>query len=111
MDVEYNRGYQKKDHHIKSLYDKNIILDIAVHKRPYDENTGYDNLVCIEMKKKNGSRSIAGLEDDQERLRALTSDLYGFGYRIGFMILVVMDEKNEEYKLEISNVYVDGEEE
>lgn len=100
VDVEYNRGVDGDERSPKRLNDKNI--DLIVHTRGYDEIHGYDNLICIEMKKFNNKRGTKGIEDDEERLRGMTNYGYGFNYKIGFMIIA--DIKNN--KLFDSNTFL-----
>lgn len=98
VDVEYNRGAYGEDLSAKIIEDKRIVVDLIVHKRGYDCETGYDNLICIEMKKSTDRR---GCNDDEERLRKMTDYSYGFNYKIAAMILVNMKER----KLEIKRVF------
>lgn len=51
VDVEYNRGYMGREHAVKSMNGRNIVVDLIVHKRGFNEQTGFNNLICIEMKK------------------------------------------------------------
>lgn len=90
VDVEYNRGMDGKERSIKRIDDSPITVDLIIHKRGYDCDYGFDNLICIEMKKSTDRR---GLNADKERLRKMTSYDYGFCYRTGFMIVV--DKKNK----------------
>lgn len=95
VDVEYNRGMDGNEYAKKRLYGRDAIVDLIVHKRGYDsENGGFDNLICIEMKKRGGVRNLA---DDKNRLRTMTDSHCGFNYRIGFMLIarkggIVIDE-------------------
>lgn len=98
VDVEYNRGAYGEDLSAKIIEDKRIVVDLIVHRRGYDCETGYDNLICIEMKKSTDRR---GCNDDEERLRKMTDYSYGFNYKIAAMILVNMKER----KLEIKRVF------
>lgn len=100
VDVEYNRGNHGKDFNPKLLNGRKIVVDLIVHKRSYDENMGYDNLICIEMKKRYKHFDVSS---DKERLHILTDDVYGFGYEIGFMIVV--DAGMEDYKLAIDEIF------
>ena len=69
-------------------------------------------MVCIEMKKKK-DYNVNKIDADEERLQKLTRDDYGFGYRIGLMIIA--DTVLEEYAVEdnrglkIKSIYVNGE--
>ena len=100
VDVEYNRGYDGKDFKPKKLFEGNIVVDLIVHKRGYNSNYGFDNLICIEMKKLYHRYSLT---DDKDRLKALTDDVYGFGYEIGFMI--VAEKTLRECKLSIDEFF------
>lgn len=94
VDVEYNRGNNGICNNPKILNSKNIVVDLIVHKRGYDETYGYDNLICIEMKKSNDSRRAQGIIDDEDRLRKLTNYQYSFNYQMGLMLIA--DIKNKE---------------
>lgn len=86
VDVEYNRGMIDDIYDVKRLCNKNIIVDLIVHKRGYDYNhDSLNNLICIEMKKRGGK---CNLTKDKNRLKDLTSHYYGFDYCIGFMLIV-----------------------
>lgn len=86
VDVEYNRGMYGNDYAKKMLLGKRVIVDLIVHKRGYDYEYGrFDNLICIEMKKRN---SKCNLQDDKDRLNNLLNPKYGFNYKIGFMLIV-----------------------
>lgn len=69
VDVEYNRGSRGNEHAAKVLNGHNIVVDLIVHKRGYDEQRGFNNLFCIEMKK---AYKRCDLSSDKERLRILT---------------------------------------
>ena len=98
VDVEYNRGYDGQDRGIKRINDAPITVDLIVHKRGCDCNYGFDNLMCIEMKKSTDRR---GCEKDEERLDSMVRYDYGYQYQTGFMILINM----KEYKLEIKKAF------
>ena len=98
VDVEYNRGAYGKDLSAKIIENKRIVVDLIVHRRGYNCETGYDNLICIEMKKSTDRR---GCSNDEERLRKMTDCGYGFNYKIAAMILVNM----KECRLEIKEVF------
>ncbi len=87
VDVEYNRGAYGNDLDAKILEDKRIIVDLIVHKRGYDPVWGYDNLICIEMKK---SKDRRGFEEDEIRLSKLTNSSYGYFYKLGVMVIIDM---------------------
>lgn len=98
VDVEYNRGTYGEDYSPKQIEDKKIVVDLIVHKRGYDAEVGYDNLICIEMKKSTDRR---GCNNDEERLRKMTDYRYGFNYKIGIMLIINMSE----HKLEVKNSF------
>ena len=98
VDVEYNRGGSGLDYGYKTIGDKKIVVDLIVHKRGYDRDFGFDNLFCIEMKKKYKNPDLTS---DKNRLRILTDDNSGFCYRAGFMVLITKDQDLEKYELEI----------
>ena len=95
VDVEYNRGALGDTRIAKILDGRKIVCDLIVHKRGYDEQRGFDNLICIEMKK---SSSRVGTAKDENRLRAMTSLSRGFQYKLGYMIMI--DLKNNELHTE-----------
>lgn len=95
VDVEYNRGAFGKDICAKIIENKRIIVDLIVHKRGYDHTNGFDNLICIEMKKTTNHR---GCKADEERLRKMTSYSYGFNYKLAAMILINMKKHCLEMK-------------
>lgn len=105
VDVEYNRGYRKKEHAIKQLHGKNIIVDLIVHKRGYHDLYGFDNLICIEMKK---TSQPSKLQHDKNRLRCLTDEIHGFHYKAGYMIVSFADHKQNRYGLQIDTAFYDG---
>lgn len=100
VDVEYNRGNNGINYNPKVLSNKNIVVDLIVHKRGYDETLGYDNLICIEMKKSNDSRRTQGIMDDESRLEKLTNYQYSFNYQIGLLLLVDIKKKELYIKSE-----------
>lgn len=85
VDVEYNRGMHGNEYAKKVLDEHDAVLDLIVHKRGYDDWNGFDNLICMEMKKGGG---VCRLASDKKRLKKLTDPNYGFKYRIGFMLVV-----------------------
>ena len=85
VDVEYNRGFDGQDRGVKRINDAPITVDLIVHKRGYDCDYGFDNLMCIEMKKSTDRR---GCEKDEKRLDNMVGDDYGYCYQTGFMILI-----------------------
>lgn len=102
VDVEYNRGSQGNEHAAKRLNGHNIVVDLIAHKRGYNEQRGFDNLFCIEMKK---AYKHCDLSSDKERLRIMTDSLFGFGYKAGFMIVATVDKIRNEYKLVIESAF------
>lgn len=100
VDVEYNRGNNGINYSPKMLDNKNIVVDLIVHKRKYDVIFGYDNLICIEMKKSNDSRRTKGIIDDEDRLKKLTNFQYSFNYQIGLMLIVDIKKKELYIKTE-----------
>ena len=79
-----------------------IVVDLIVHKRGYDEQRGFNNLFCIEMKK---AYKRCDLSSDKERLRILTDNFCGFGYKAGFMITATADKIHDEYKLVVESAF------
>lgn len=108
VDVEYNRGSRGNEYAAKVLNGHNIVVDLVVHKRGYDEQRGFDNLFCIEMKK---AYKRCDLSSDKERLRILTDDFLGFGYKAGFMITATADIFHDEYKLVVESYFYNRSEE
>lgn len=103
-DVEYNKGMKKKNTAAKMLHGKRIYPDLIVHKRGKNAVYGYDNMICIEMKKQEDRR---GMESDKIRLRELTytgNDGEKFCYRSGFMIVAYKLPRG----LKIESEYADG---
>lgn len=98
VDVEYNRGMDGRERSPKRINDQPITVDLVVHKRGYDCDYGFDNLICIEMKK---STNHIGCIHDEERLRKMTNANYGFCYKLGVMLLVNMDLK----RIEIQSIF------
>lgn len=107
VDVEYNRGNQGNEYAAKRLNGRNIVVDLIVHKRGYHEQSGFDNLFCIEMKK---AYKRCDLSSDKERLKIMTDSLFGFGYQAGFMITATADRLHNEYKLVIESAFYNGSE-
>jgi hypothetical protein len=102
VDTEFNRGYNGDDSAVKRLNEEPISIDLIVHKRGYDyAGIGYDNLICMEMKK---VKNREGYRDDEERLRDLTDPDKGFWYKIGYMIRI----SQKKCKLEIKNLFIGG---
>lgn len=95
VDVEYNRGAMGKERGTKKLDAHPITVDLIVHKRAKDPMTGFQNLVCMEMKKSTDRR---GCVDDINRLTKLCCMDYSFCYTIGFMLLINMTSNCIEIK-------------
>lgn len=100
VDVEYNRGNGGNECAAKMLRGKKIVVDLIVHKRGYNPETGFDNLVCIEMKKSKYNRG-----SDLERLKIMTNPYCGFNYKAGFMIIIVSDKRHDKFGLEITESF------
>ena len=62
----------------------------------------FNNLFCIEMKK---AHKRCDLSSDKERLRILTDNFCGFGYKAGFMITATADKIHDEYKLVVESAF------
>lgn len=102
VDVEYNRGANGSERAIKRLCDAMIVVDMIVHKRGYDCTFGFDNLICIEMKKLKNRR---GCDDDENRLRKMTAYDYGFCYKLGLMLVI----DNKLNAIKIKSMFSNGE--
>ena len=102
VDVEYNRGYMGREHAVKHMNGRNIVVDLIVHKRGFDQQTGFNNLICIEMKK--GYKRL-DYSNDKERLRVLTGKNNGFRYAAGFMIEVFANKRTAAYGLRIDEEF------
>ena len=102
VDVEYNRGNRGNEYAAKRLSGRNIVVDLIVHKRGYNEQRGFDNLFCVEMKK---AYKRNDLSSDKERLKIMTDNLFGFGYKAGFMITATANKSIDEYKLIIESTF------
>jgi len=89
VDVEYNRGAKGNERAPKHLHDKHIVVDLIVHRRGYDNERGFYNLICVVMKKSTDRR---GYEADKIRLQEMVSYDYGFIYKCGYMINADMSE-------------------
>lgn len=95
VDVEYNRGADGIERNTKRLYDDPITVDLIVHKRGYDTTYGFNNLICVEMKKSTDRR---GCGSDETRLKNMIDPNFGFCYKTGFMILINMKNCTLEIK-------------
>lgn len=102
VDVEYNRGSEGVEHNPKTLNHKNIVVDLIIHKRGYDETYGFNNLICIEMKK---DYKRLNMDSDKERLRKLVKYRYHFCFEVGFMIIIHRNIKRQEFELQIESSY------
>lgn len=85
VDVEYNRGAFGSERSAKRIEKKRIIVDLIVHKRGYNPEEGFNNLICIEMKKTTNRN---GCNADEERLQKMINLSYGFNYKLAVMILI-----------------------
>lgn len=104
-DIEYNRGYAGLDGGIKRMDEKNVRLDMIVHKRGYDAHErGFENIICIEMKKASNRE---GCEKDEARLQKLTDQNSDYKYCVGYMLMA--DDESDEKKLRIRSVFRNGE--
>lgn len=102
VDVEYNRGYNRDAYQPKTLYNRKIVVDLVVHKRKYDGNYGFQNLICIEMKKEYSNK---GIDNDRLRLQTFTNNQYGFCYSVGFMIVAYRNKREDLFGLKIDSEY------
>lgn len=102
IDVEYNRGYNGNEFDIKRIDEGAVSLDLIVHERGWNSVSGFNNLICFEMKKSNEIRYVP---DDLYRLRQLTINDGAFQYKLGIMLIV---EVNNNIGLKISHIVVDG---
>ncbi len=103
IDVEYNRGNPNDARAIKSLNNKNIVVDIIIHKRGCDATLEDNNLVCMEMKKEY---KYTDINNDIKRLKKLTNHRYGFNYAVGLMLLVRKNLKKQEIAIVIDSKYL-----
>lgn len=106
VDVEYNRGYNKNECAAKMFRGRKIVVDLIVHKRDYVTEIGFDNLLCVEMKK---AYKHISMENDKERLKCMTNNVYGFGYEAGFMIVAVRN--GGENKLVVEEIFYNEDDE
>ena len=102
VDVEYNRGNDGREDNPKMLDRKNIVVDLVVHMRGYNNLIGFNNLICIEMKK---SYKKLNYQSDIERLKKLTDAIHGFHYVLGLMILIDADKKSGTFGLRMEHVF------
>ena len=51
VDVEYNVGMDGNPYERKRVFGHLTYIDLIVHKRGFDDDSGFDNLIAIEMKK------------------------------------------------------------
>lgn len=100
--MEYNRGYNRDAYQLKNLYNRKIVVDLVVHKRKYDGNYGFQNLICIEMKKEYSNK---GIDNDRLRLQTFTNNQYGFCYSVGFMIVAYRNKRENLFGLKIDSEY------
>lgn len=102
IDVEYNRGYKGNEYAAKIFNGGKVYADLIVHKRGYDEIYGFDNLVCIEMKKEYGGKDISS---DLNRLQKFTDKYFDFKYQIGLMLLIRKKNTLHECDIVIHSTY------
>lgn len=103
-DIEYNRGYAGLDDGIKKMDEKNVRLDMIVHKRGYDaHDRGFENIICIEMKKASNQE---GCEKDEARLLKLTDQNFDYKYCVGYMLMA--DDESSERELRIKSAFRNG---
>ena len=95
VDVEYNRGMDGHERAAKRIENAPITVDLIVHKRGMHCRWGFDNLICIEMKKTTDRR---GYKDDEARLMTMTDSAHGFHYKLGVMLAVNMTENRLRIK-------------
>lgn len=103
VNIEYNRGMDGDLNKAKMIDNKLAVLDLVVHKIIPDEDTGFNNLICIEMKKEK--RPAAEIQEDKDRLETLTDISKGFCYKAGFMLLVCQDTNSDRFGLYIESEY------
>ncbi len=103
VNIEYNRGMNGDLNNSKKLDGQNISLDLVVNKIQPDSVLGFDNLICIEMKKEK--RPYKEIMSDKKRLNELTDINKGFCYKAGFMILVCQDLNSDKFGLYIESEY------
>ncbi|MDY4783390.1 hypothetical protein [Pygmaiobacter massiliensis] len=106
VDVEYNRGNQGNEYASKRLNGRNIVVDLIVHKRGYSKIKGFQNLICIEMKK---TKNHPDMTQDKQRLEIMTDSKYGFGYSAGFMIVADADKRRNMCELRIETSFYNRE--
>lgn len=103
VNVEYNRGMNGDLKQTKKLDNKPISLDLNIVKILPTPDNGFDNLICIEMKKEK--RPSVEIQDDKERLNKLTDITKGYCYKAGFMILVCQNPASNQFGLYIESEY------
>lgn len=101
VDVEYNRSEKAP----KRLHDKNIVVDLIVHKRGSNNGDNNENLICVEMKK---TCNRNGCDSDIKRLQNLVDWSYGFNYVAGYMIVADVGYKNEQFGLRIKRSFTEN---
>ena len=72
-------------------------LDIAAHTREPCSNGYFNNLLCIEMKKRNQPESDK--QSDRDRLKTLTKATGGYLFGLGVFIIA------DKERLEVDSVY------
>lgn len=84
VDVEYNRGFNGNEFNIKRIGERPVSLDLIVHERGWNSERGFNNLICVEMKKSN---EIEKIPKDLDRLHILTLRDGSFQYKLGIMLI------------------------
>ena len=103
VNIEYNRGMDGDLKKSKTIDGKLAVLDLIIHKIIPDQEIGFNNLICIEMKKEK--RPATEIQEDKDRLATLTDISKGFCYKAGFMLLVCQDINSDRFGLYIESEY------
>lgn len=85
--IKVDPFYNKHEDAAKRLNGSLIELDIAIHERGIDDN----NFVAIELETNNRPE-----RDDLWKIKALTQELDGYGYRLGLFVVFGVSEKAGE---------------
>ena len=89
VDVEWDRGMDGVEEKKKQWNGGDAYLDMVIHKRERNPETGFDNLFVVEMKQPE-----LDFEKDKKRLITLTSTTKRFGYNAGYAIRVDRESNN-----------------
>ena len=103
VNIEFNRGMDGDLNKVKRIDDQPAVLDLVIHKIIPDPDNGFNNLICIEMKKEK--RPSTEIQKDKDRLESLTDISKGFCYKAGFMLLVCQDISSNKFGLYIESDY------